>query len=361
MKYPTISAATKLQPDIKRLFIGAYGFEKRSLGWVEYQGEQGAVLNGALAFRYQRPKGRNRIKELQESLAELGVSVLHDLPYDASFPYNIEDLIDKKFKDFLLDPEEIVVNISAMTKLLILVCLCKLSVFKGTLRIVYSEAEDYAPTLSEYEESKHEMENIAKFPSRGFESVIRTKCLSSIRMQGQPVSMVAFTSFNEQLVRHMLGTISPHRLLFINGRSPRTDYTWREQATQEIHKQLIEEYWIDNFTDKSGRLTRVASTLDYRETIDRIDEIYRQFGTHERIICAATGSKMQTVGLFFSKMMHPDIHIEYPTPDSYFVKGMSKGIRKVHEVVVPQFSGFLENLASGVRLSGSKVSTPTEP
>ncbi len=62
-------------------------------------------------------------------------------------------------------------------------------------------------------------------------------------------------------------------------------------------------------------------------------------------ICAATGSKMQTVGLFFSKIKHPDIHIEYPTPDSYFVRGISQGVRNVHEVIIPRFSEFLRNIS----------------
>jgi hypothetical protein len=163
-------------------------------------------------------------------------------------------------------------------------------------------------------------------------------------MQGQPLTMVAFTSFNEQLVRHMLGSINPHRLLFINGRPPRTDFSWRERATQEIHKGLMEEYPVGNLFDEKGLLVRVASTLVYSETIEKIDEIYKQLGTYERIIVAATGSKMQTVGLFFSKMAHPDIHVEYPTPDSYFVKGMSMGVRKVHEIVIPRYAQFLKSL-----------------
>lgn len=344
MKFPDVLSAVKLQPDKKRLFIGAYGFEQRSLGWANHQAKQGAILNSAVVFRYKHPKGKNRIRQLRKTLTGLGVTSIMDVPYDVQSPHNIEDRIEKKFRNLMFDFEEIVVDISSMTKLLILVCLCKLSTFPGTVRIVYSEADDYAPTRGEYEKSKKEMELIAKFPSRGFEAIVRTRCLSSIRMQGQPVLLVAFASFNEQLVRHMLGTMSPHRLVFINGRPPRDDYSWRERATQEIHKKLIELYSADNSVDKEGLLIRVASTLYYTETISWLQKIYEEFGAHEKIICAATGSKMQTVGLFFSKIAHPDIHIEYPTPDSYFVRGLSKGVQEVHETVVPQFSEFLKNL-----------------
>ncbi len=344
MNLPAILPASKLEPATNRLHIGAYGFEERSLGWTRFQSVQGSILRNSMIFRYTHPKGRNRTQELRQALLVLGVLSPNEARYNARFPHEIEQITDKALDNSLLSCDEIVLDISAMTKLLILVCLCKLKDFAGTIRIVYSEAEDYSPSKQEYEASRKDVEVIATYPSRGSEHIVRTRCLSSIRMQGQPVSMVAFTSFNEQLVRHMLGTINPHRLIFINGRPPRTDYNWREWATQEIYNKLLNEYWADNGLDAVGYLKRVASTLDYRETVYRIDEIHRQFGTHERIICAATGSKMQTVGLFFSKMIHPDIHIEYPTPDSYFVKGISVGIRKVHEIVLPNFSDFLRSI-----------------
>jgi len=346
MKFPAISYATKLLADRKRLFIGAYGFEDRSLGWAVYSKGQGDILNRALLIRYIHPKGRNRIKELRQSLARLGVgsSKILDIPYDFHSPHRIEFVLSRNLKGLLHETDEVVLDISAMTKILILVCLCMLKDFCGTVRIVYSEADDYAPTKDEYKNSKKNMEVIAKFPSRGVESIVRMKCLISIRMQGQPVTMVSFTSFNEQLVRHMLGTISPHRLLFINGRPPRKDFAWREKATQEIHKRIIEWYPADNPLNEQGFLECVASTLDYTGTIDRLGEIHKSYGNYERIICAATGSKMQTVGLFFVKIMYPDIHIEYPTPDSYFVKGFSKRVRKVHEIVFPRFSEFLKSI-----------------
>ncbi len=347
MTFPPRSPATKLSTDQKRLLIGAYGFEDRSLGWAHFQEGQGKVLDWALTFRYVNPKGRNRVKPLRQALERIGVSSPVDIPCNVISPHQMENSLSQHLQPMLAEADEVVIDISALTKLLILVCLSELNRYTGTIRIVYSEAQNYAPTQEEYDNSKRDMEMIAKFPSRGVESIVRMKCLSSIRMQGQPVTMVAFTSFNEQLVRHMLGTISPHRLLFISGKPPRKDFAWRERAAMEIHKRLIEEYPADNTIDRNGLLTRTASTLEYAETVDTIDDIYMQYGTHERIICAATGSKMQTVGLFFSKMKHPDIHIEYPTPDSYFVKGISKRVRMVYEVVVPEFAEFLETVSEG--------------
>jgi len=344
MNLPDILPAALLGPRANRLFIGAYGFEERSLGWARFQNGQHGILNNSLIFRYIHPQGRNRIQELKRLLADIGGGCISEAKYDMRYPHNIEAIVDEALGSSLSGYQEIVLDISAMTKLLILVCLCRLRDFEGAVRIIYSQAEDYSPSLEEYQSSKNDLKLVATYPSRGSQSIVRTRCLSSIRMQGQPVSMVAFTSFNEHLVRHMLGTINPHRLIFINGRPPRSDYKWREQATQEIYNKLLEQYRADNPLDESASLKRVASTLDYRETVYRINEIHKQFGTHERIICAATGSKMQTVGLLFSKIIHPDIHIEYPTPDIYFVKGFSVGIRNVHEIKLPRFSTLLRDM-----------------
>ena len=236
-----------------------------------------------------------------------------------------------------------------MTKLTILILLSKLIHFSGTLRIVYTEAKNYTPSQTVFDSKRDDPKIINHFPSEGFGTILRARCLSSIRMQGQPVCLVAFTSFNEQLIRHMLGTMSPHRLLLINGKPPRKAHSWREQATHYIYHKLLQEYQDGNETDKkTGLLTRKCSTLYYNETINKIDEVYSEFGLYERIIIAATGSKMQTVGLFFSKLKHPDIHIEYPTPDSYNLKEISSGIFLIHEIKLPNFKEIVASLSGNM-------------
>jgi hypothetical protein len=340
--FPNLCQSPVLSGGKRRLFIGAYGFEQRTLGWCRSQSAEKKPLSEAIVFRYLNPKGQNKVTALQNSLVRLGVKKPKEIPFDYDFPQAIEQCLEKSFAHIKAD--EIVLDTSAMAKVLILATLFKLEHFQGAVRIIYSEAQDYCPNKKQYDAVKRQMAVTAKIPSRGCEDIIRLRCLSSIRMQGQPVALVVFTSFNEKLLSHVLGHMTPHRLLLINGRPPRRDYDWREEATQYIHKKYWMEYAQDNPLDANDRLKRVASTLNYLETIKVINDIYSNHGLFERIVCAATGSKMQTVGLFFSKILHPDIQIEYPTPDSYFVKGMSTGIRRVHEIYLPNFAGFLKAL-----------------
>lgn len=342
---PPLTPVEKLSRQQQRAYVGAYGFEDRSLGWSLAMTKDHQAISAAFVFKYLHPKGPNRIKELKAALHRIGANKVTNINYDMVCPQPLEDTLPMQLH--LDDFSEVVVDISAMTKLLILLVLSKLQQYAGTVRIVYSEAEDYCPSKAEYDPVKGQMAATARFPSRGAEQIVRLRCLNSIRMQGQPVTLVAFASFNEKLVSHMLGFISPHRLILINGRPPRTEYAWRERATHDIQKRFCQEYDTDNPLNSKGLLARATSTLDYRETVDEVENIYRQHGLFERIICAATGSKMQTLGLFLSKIMHPDLQIEYPTPDSYYFNDMTRGVKQVHEVVIENFAPFLIRLRSG--------------
>jgi hypothetical protein len=328
--WPKVKSAQKLEPGVKRLYVGAYGFEFRSLGWVKLQSGQGRVIEKARLIKYLNPKGKNLFRELKDGLSRIGAIVEEEIEYDTEKTYKIEQEIFTVARQ-LSDFEEIIVDTSAMTKLAILCTLMALKDFSGVVRIIHSSQKPYTPSLEEYTSSKDDMSFIARFPSQGVDSIVRTKSLSSIRMQGQPITLVAFTSFNEQLIRHVLGTITPHRLIFINGIPDKPEEAWRESAMQAIHQSLIDDYAKDNVLDANQKLKRAVSLVDYRETVRVIDEIYNEFGAHERIICVATGSKMQTVGLFFGKLLHSDIHIEYPTPNSYFRDSTVTDIGDIHE------------------------------
>jgi hypothetical protein len=341
VKLPGLAEAERLLVSgKKRAFIGAFGFEERALGWCQLQ-KRRKVLSHAFIFKYINPKGPNRIQELSEEISSLGATKINLFPYNTRNPQLIEQKTNK-LRD-LSEFDEIVVDVSAMTKVAILLVLHHLWNFPGDVRLVYSEAKDYCPSKEEYDPVKREMAASARFPSKGADKIIRLRCLNSIRMQGQPATVIAFASFNEALISQMLGSISPHRLMLINGRPPRSELAWREQATRDIHVRVLNEYASDNFSD-TGDLLRTTSTLDYRQTFKALQDIYAQLGLFERIICGATGSKMQTVALALFKRIHPDIQVEYPTPDSYYVKDMTTGIRCVHEVKFKCFKEFGERL-----------------
>lgn len=142
------------------------------------------------------------------------------------------------------------------------------------LRVIYTEPREYAPSKDEYEKYKGHLENAPTLPSYGVHQVVRTPGLASSVMLRHPSLVLAFASFNEQLIRALLSTISPNRLFLVNSEPPR--FPWRADATQEIHRKLIEEYPDDNPFDAVGRLARKSSTLDYIETFELLADVYRR-------------------------------------------------------------------------------------
>jgi hypothetical protein len=79
-------------------------------------------------------------------------------------------------------------------------------------------------------------------------------------------------------------------------------------------------------TEDGGTLPqRATSTLDYSETVEVLLGLYWSNATDYRIVLAPTGSKMQTLGCYIAKGIHTDIHVEYPTPES-FLPAYSNGI-----------------------------------
>lgn len=79
---PQLTKAPVLRGGLKRLFIGAYGFEKRSLGWCRCQSPKEKPLSEAMVFLYVHPKGPNRIEALRDLLSRLGANRPKDVPFD---------------------------------------------------------------------------------------------------------------------------------------------------------------------------------------------------------------------------------------------------------------------------------------
>jgi hypothetical protein len=45
--------------------------------------------------------------------------------------------------------------------------------------------------------------------------------------------------------------------------------------------------------------------------------LFWQLSGDHRVLLAPAGSKMQTIGCYLVKRLHPDIHIEYPSPEGF--------------------------------------------
>ena len=302
------------------ILIHAPGFENRTMAVAD-----GIVpTSGACAILldYIPFDPKNRLSDVRQALLTRGIKVKDEdiLKYNRFEPGDFETRLEARLRAH--GARRAVVDISTMSKLEIMLVLNVCSHLALCVRVIYSEAQDYGPSKDEFEDAtkKNEIHRPSLQVYTGVHGVVRVDSLASVAMQGQPTAALLFMSFNDALTQVLLNTVYPSRLFLINGRPP--VHSWREEATAWIHDKVRREWAEDNPVQPSNTggvplPTRAVSTLDYRGTVLLLLELYWQLSATHRILLAPAGSKLQAVGSYLVKALHPDIHVEYPSPEGF--------------------------------------------
>lgn len=309
--------------------IHAPGFEDRTM--MAAEAVKAVVGARAILLDYIPFSPRNRMDDVRNALVSRGVRIDDDaiLAYDRFDPRDFESRLAATLTRF--HTSSAVIDISTMSKLAIMLVLNVCRRLNVDVRVFYSEASEYGPSEEEFNAAKdaNEIHRPSIQVFTGVYGVVRVDSLASVAMQGQPTAALVFMSFNDALTQVLLNTVYPSRLFLINGRPP--VHSWREFATSWIHDQVRREWEEDNPAVHSAEgipiPERVASTLDYRETVALLLSLYWQLSSTHRVLLAPAGSKMQAVGSFLVKALHPDIHVEYPSPAG-FERVYSRGVGK---------------------------------
>lgn len=324
---PELQGVERLEVETGEVLVHAPGFEDRTLGVLEAVRECPGLR--CILLDYRPFNYRNKLQGVRDGLVSAGADCVDGdvLTYDRFCQGDFESQLQDRLRN--LHPKRITIDISTMSKLAILLTLGVCGRMGARVRVMYTEAETYGPSVNEFR-SAREREEIHR-PSLqvfdGVHGVVRVASLASVAMQGQPTAALVFMSFNNALTQVLLNTVYPSRLLLINSRPP--IQSWREEAIAWIHEEVRREWSEDNalVEREDGTLMprRTVSTLDYRESVGLlVDEYWKLSETH-RIVLAPAGSKMQTVGCWLVKALHPDIHVEYPSAEG-FQKEYSAGM-----------------------------------
>jgi hypothetical protein len=332
------------------LFISCEGFEERSLFFPSKIGPQ-ILFSKSLVITYL-PEKKSRLQELLPLVEKHSKCAPQIISFHRFEPQDFENSLLSNRESILAGIDEIVIDISVMSKLMIIIVILWLSNFKGRLRIIYSEPCEYAPSLDQFEKYKTDSTEQGWLPSHGVHDVVRTTLTSSIIMQSAPSIVIAFASFNEQLLRALLSVINPSHFFLLNGVPPHLK--WRELATQFVNSAITKEYPIENTVDDNGAMTNRVSTLFYEETFAFLAKLYVKYCYSYRLIIAPTGSKLQALSCALFKICCPDVHIEYPTPESLNFSGgySSPEIKETHEIVFDNLSDILNIASANYKLNG---------
>lgn len=339
------------------VLVHAPGFEDRSLAVLEMVVGRNSARALLLDYRPKSPS--NKMRHVRGQLLERGLSVSREdvLVYDRFDPSDFEARLSSRLE--VLEAKRVVVDVSTMSKLAILLVLEVCRKLGSYTLVLYAEARTYRPTRTEFEEARErgEIHRPTLQVFSGVHGVVRASSLASVAMQGQPTAAIAFMSFNDALTQVLLNTVYPSRLFLVNGRPPSHD--WREAATAWIHEQVRHEWEHDNPLGSRSfegvfLPARVASTLDYRESVRLVLSLYWQLSASHRVLLAPSGSKMQAIGCFLLKALHPDIHIEYPSPEG-FAREYSTGIAERWLLELGHISGLVDSIGAAERQIHLKV------
>lgn len=353
-----MTALPQIQPvDFKQfttgdnsLFICCEGFEERSFSFASKL-DTHIFFAKSIVVTYL-PEKKSRLQELLPMIERHSKSTPRIISFHRFEPQNFENKLLINNESILEGIDEIIIDISVMSKLMIIIFILWLSSFPGRIRIIYSEPMEYAPSREQFEKFKRDSTKQGWLPSHGVHDVVRTTLTSSIVMQSAPSILIAFASFNEQLIRALLSVVNPSHFFLLNGIPPHLH--WREEATQFITRSIITDYPIENVLDDKGVLTNRVSTLHYEETFEYLAKLYVTYCYSYRLIVAPTGSKLQALSCGLFKICCPDVHIEYPTPESLNFNGYSSPeIRETHEISFENLADILRTASSKYLLNGS--------
>jgi hypothetical protein len=152
-------------------------------------------------------------------------------------------------------------------------------------------------------------------------------------MQGQPVRVIAFPSFNAAQFATVCAEINAAAFTILNGSPPLSENAWRRQAIRELNG-------LDGLHDKDEV---DVSTLDYRDTLRVILDTYATYGATQKLIVAPTGSKMQSVAVGLAAGFLGDLQVVYPTPKRFpDPSNYTTGARATWRLFLAPFSAVME-------------------
>jgi len=316
----------------KMLYVGAAGFEDRAFCFLSGASESHRVFDSCIALEYRPYNNSNRKSEFNET-ASVAFSNLEWGIYDRFDPEAFAKTLDHicaLSRSF----SRLVVDISAMSKMLVVVLLQGLRDLSIPLSVIYAPARVYHPLKADYEKRRLDFPDAyPDFLTTDVYTVVTTRKLSSIAMQGAPLAMTAYPNFNHLELLALVNEMSPNHLVLIEGVPFENENAWKLEAIREINRDVQKSLAPIRYT---------VDPLDLASNVEILERIYTNVRDTHKIVLAPTGGKLQALATFFLKNMHPDIHVVCPVV-SGFAREYTEGWRDPIQI---DFSNFREWVGS---------------
>lgn len=331
-RLPSINKYSKKILSGSITYIGVAGFEDRAFAFLDRFIAENMQIEKAIGITYLPYDSRNRKKEFKEKVLKIAQSVSW-VTFNRHDPQLFQNAIKNLSRS--ISSKSVIIDISGMSKLLIMVLLQFFRDYGEELIIAYADAETYHPTPAEFEKAKNKIIGPPDFLTSDVFRILHVTSLSSSSMQGYPILLIAYPTFNHNEIVALQTELSPNCTVMIFGLPLKEENKWRLGAVKEINDKVVDPDYC--------RETPVLSTFDYIANLEGLQKIYQTYQYTHKILLSPTGSKLQTIAAFIFKQIHPDVQIVYPSTKS-FIGEYTEGYSDLWVITMPHFSELVSYL-----------------
>jgi len=319
-------------PDV---VICTAGFEDRTAAVLEKLDAVGRVKGARLILiHYPTNEDANKAHQSRFDAVGSGMRSRRDIVYSrAAFA----DALDAELHD-VPDGAHVIFDISTCSSYVFYPVMKALVSRNFDLTLTYAEANVYYPTLDEWttvaEKADAERGRLfihafedADFLSMGVDDVFPSNLFAERNPGNKPSTLVAMPNFNPIRIGSIvqrdreLNKTADDKVVWVIGVPPGEKNKWRAQALLRTNRPQAGTLAAEQL--------KYASTFDYKETIQVLEDIWSSCRYSSHLSIGALGSKLEHVGVFFFVYLHPEIGLWLAEPRLFKASQYSTGVGDV--------------------------------
>lgn len=303
----SISASAPHDTAEQVLFVAA-GFEKRSVAYLNYCANRGLRYYRVLVVDYRPVDRRNRRDEAMRSAEKVG-GYTEEKTFDRFQPFDSTGL-DGDSLEVLCERRDVVLDISGMSRFLIVVLATRLVRAGLSVTVAYTEPEIYYPSESHFQDrtdTGQYGEAGQVFLTTGLFGITTVPDLTRAVMSGEPEVLVVSPSFEPHFIRALINELAPQVVILIEGIPPDASNRWRQNAIRKLNAPAFEA---------ADKVIRV-STSSIEESRVALQDVFGQYKYTHRMIVVPAVSKLGAVGIAEAISTEVEAEIIYPAPTGF--------------------------------------------
>ena len=326
------------------LFICALGFEPRCLALPKLLSENDYRSDRVVVLEYDTNIVENEVnrKDLTKHLNVISPNVQPLSLSDPDYPNELRRILDSIAESAPSGRSKVTFDLSVAANRIVVTCIGVLLEAEADLNVIYSEAAIYHPTKAEYQAEPDAWQDETELGlERGVADVRPSREFPGQHFDQLPDAIILFPTFKPERSRAVITFVDPSlagvkgdQMVWLVGVPHLQENRWRIAALKEIN----------GFDDQDVQYE--ISTLDYKETLTRLETTYHRLSDQYKLTLSPIGSKMQALGSSLFSYIHPNTRIVFAIPNEYNAAQYSEGCRATWIIEFGPLSDLRDTLGS---------------